>query len=56
MHRTPSITRLLRRPGCRELALFGLAYLLYSAGRFVAIGEMDVALANAESIVTSNAR
>jgi PAP2 superfamily protein len=51
MYRTPWTTRLLRRPGYRELALFGLAYLLYSLGRFVAIGEMDAAVANAESIV-----
>jgi hypothetical protein len=42
---------LLRRPGIRELALFGLAYLLYSAGRFVAVGDLDVATANAEWIV-----
>jgi PAP2 superfamily protein len=55
MHRTPSttspITRLLRRPSGRELALFGLAYLLYSLGRFVAVGDMDVAVGNAEAIV-----
>jgi PAP2 superfamily len=55
MHRTlpttSPITRLLRRPWGRELALFGLAYLLYSLGRFVAIGEMDAAVANAEWIV-----
>jgi hypothetical protein len=51
MHRTLSITHFLRRPGWRELALFGLAYLLYSLGRFVAIGEMDDAVANAQWIV-----
>jgi hypothetical protein len=48
---TPSTTSLLRKPWHRELALFGLAYLLYSVGRFVAIGEMDDAVANAGSIV-----
>jgi hypothetical protein len=42
---------LARRPGGRELALFGLAYLLYSAGRFVAVGDLDVATANAQWIV-----
>lgn len=31
--------------------MFGTAYLLYSAGRFVAIGDLDVAIANAEWIV-----
>jgi hypothetical protein len=35
----------------RELALFGFAYLLYSAGRFVAIGDLGTATANAEWIV-----
>jgi hypothetical protein len=45
------LLRLCRRPGGRELALFGLAYLLYSLGRFVAIGEMDVATDNAHWIV-----
>jgi hypothetical protein len=45
------LSRLVRTPGRRELALFGLAYLLYSLGRFVAIGDMDVAVANADSIV-----
>jgi PAP2 superfamily len=44
-------TRILSRPWGRELALFGLAYALYSAGRFVAIGDVDVAMANAGSIV-----
>jgi hypothetical protein len=41
-----------RRPGRRELALFAFAYALYSAGRFVAIGDMDVAVANADDIVS----
>jgi len=40
------------RPGRRELALFAFAYALYSAGRFVAIGDMDVAVANADDIVS----
>jgi membrane-associated phospholipid phosphatase len=40
------------KPWTRELALFGGAYLLYSAGRFVAIGDLDVATENAESIVS----
>ena len=35
----------------RELALFGTAYALYSLGRFVVIGDMDVATANARWIV-----
>ncbi len=39
------------KPWIRELALFAGAYLLYSAGRFVAIGDLDVATENAESIV-----
>ena len=43
--------RLLQRSWGRELALFGFAYLLYSAGRFVAIGDLDMATANAEWIV-----
>jgi hypothetical protein len=42
---------MIRRAGRRELALFGFAYLLYSAGRFVAIGDHDVAVANAQGIV-----
>ena len=42
---------LAHRPGGREAALFGLAYLLYSAGRFVAVGALDVATANAEWIL-----
>jgi hypothetical protein len=36
--------RLAGRPGLRELLLFGVAYLLYSLGRFVAIGDVDGAL------------
>ena len=44
-------TRISRRPAGRELALFAIAYLLYSAGRFVAIGDMDAAIGNADSIV-----
>ena len=42
---------MIARAGRRELALFGLAYLLYSAGRYVAVGDMDVAVAHAEGIV-----
>jgi membrane-associated phospholipid phosphatase len=45
------LTRLSRRPWGRELVLFGAAYLLYSLGRFVAIGDTDVAVANAQWIV-----
>jgi PAP2 superfamily len=45
------LLRFCRRPGGRELALFGLAYLLYSLGRFVAIGDTDVATDNAHWIV-----
>jgi hypothetical protein len=45
------LARLSRRPWGLELALFGLAYLLYSAGRFVAIGDVDTAVDNAEWIV-----
>jgi hypothetical protein len=46
-----SLPRFARTPWGRELALFGVAYLLYSLGRFVAIGDHDVAVANAGSIV-----
>jgi hypothetical protein len=47
-----SLSRILpRTPWGRELALYGVAYALYSLGRFVAIGDMDVAIANAGSIV-----
>ena len=46
-----SLPRFARTPSGRELALFGVAYLLYSLGRFVAIGDHDVAVANAGSIV-----
>jgi len=42
---------LSRRPGLRELALFLAAYLLYSAGRFVAIGDAGTAIDNAHGIV-----
>ena len=45
------LTRLSQRRGERELALFGLAYLLYSAGRFVAIGDVGTATDNARWIV-----
>src|SRR5262245_4449794 len=45
------LLRFCRRPGGRELALFGLAYLLYSLGRFVAIGDLGVATDNAHWIV-----
>ena len=44
-------TRLAARPGLRELLLFGVAYLLYSLGRFVAIGDVDTAQENARSIL-----
>ena len=43
--------RLAARPGLRELLLFGVAYLLYSLGRFVAIGDVDTAQENARSIL-----
>ena len=43
--------RLAGRPGLRELLLFGVAYLLYSLGRFVAIGDVDSAQENARSIL-----
>jgi membrane-associated phospholipid phosphatase len=39
------------RSSTRQLAVFGAAYLLYSLGRFVVIGDTDVAVANAGSIV-----
>jgi PAP2 superfamily len=45
------LARITRRPAGRELGLFALAYALYSLGRFVAIGDMDVAVDHAESIV-----
>jgi hypothetical protein len=51
MRSSPILTRLVGTPGRRELALFGVAYLLYSLGRFVAIGDMNVAVNNAGSIV-----
>jgi len=40
-----------RRRGLRELALFGLAYLLYNAGRWVTNGDVDLALSNARWLV-----
>ena len=43
--------RLAGRPGLRELLLFGVAYLLYSLGRFVAIGDVGAAQDNARSIL-----
>ena len=43
--------RLANRPGLRELLLFGVAYLLYSLGRFVAIGDVDTAQENARAIL-----
>ena len=43
--------RLAGRPGLRELLLFGVAYLLYSLGRFVAIGDVDSAQENTRSIL-----
>ena len=45
------LAHLSRRPWGRELMLFGLAYLLYSAGRFVAIGDVDTATENAQAIL-----
>ena len=51
MRSSPILSRLLGTPGRRELALFGVAYLLYSLGRFVAIGDMDTAVHNAGSVV-----
>jgi PAP2 superfamily len=39
------------RPWKRELAIFAGAYVLYSAGRFVAIGDIDVATDNAQAIL-----
>ena len=45
------LARLSDRRWGRELALFGFAYLLYSAGRFLAIGDVDTATDNAQSIV-----
>jgi hypothetical protein len=44
------MTTLLRRPWARELTLFFAAYLLYSLGRFVAVGDVDVATDNAHAI------
>ncbi len=37
--------------GRRELALFGAAYLLYNAGRWLTNGDMDLALANAQTVL-----
>jgi membrane-associated phospholipid phosphatase len=50
-HRLAAPARLLRRAHGRELGVFVLAYLLYSAGRFVAIGDVDTATANAHDIL-----
>jgi membrane-associated phospholipid phosphatase len=44
-----SLSRLSR--GRRELMLFGVAYLLYSLGRWVAVGDTDVATRHAHWIV-----
>lgn len=44
-----SLSRL--SPGRRELVLFGVAYLLYSLGRWVAVGDTDVATRHAHWIV-----
>ena len=44
-----ALSRLSR--GRRELVLFGLAYLLYSLGRWVAVGDTDVATRHAHWIV-----
>ena len=45
------LASLPRRPYIRELALFLLAYGLYSLGRLVAIGDVGVATDNAHAIV-----
>ena len=45
------LARIPRRGWGRELALFGFAYLLYSAGRFFAIGDVGTATDNAQWIV-----
>ena len=45
------MTALLRRPWARELTVFLGAYLLYSLGRFVAVGDVGVATDNAHAIV-----
>jgi hypothetical protein len=44
-----SLSRL--SPGRRELMLFGLAYLLYSLGRWVAVGDTGIATRHAHWIV-----
>jgi membrane-associated phospholipid phosphatase len=44
-----TLSRLSR--GRRELLLFGVAYLLYSLGRWVAVGDTDVATRHAHWIV-----
>jgi membrane-associated phospholipid phosphatase len=44
-----SLSRL--SPGRRELMLFAVAYLLYSLGRWVAVGDTDVATRHAHWIV-----
>jgi hypothetical protein len=41
----------LRRPHGREVGLFLLAYLLYSAGRFVAIGDVGTAVGHARDVL-----
>lgn len=46
------MTMMLRRHrGLRELALFGLAYLLYNAGRWATNGDVDLALENTRWLV-----
>src|SRR3712207_4022728 len=45
------LARLSRRRWGRELAVFAFAYLLYSAGRFVAIGDVDTATENAQGVL-----
>ena len=44
------MTALARKPWAREAGLFLLAYLLYSLGRFVAVGDAGVAVDNAQAI------
>lgn len=46
----PTPVTAARQPGLRELALFVAAYLLYSAGRFLAIGDVATAQDNARGI------
>src|SRR3954471_7534460 len=50
--RTPSALRLPFSPRARlQIGLFFLAYLVYTAARFVTIGDLNTAKANADWIV-----